>query len=84
MFSSYSAFFLLFRQNLCIHNAGDVVGALSFSVGHGANILRKVASVRMFHQPYDFQNIRTYPLSRMVSYYILHYFNRIYFHSINN
>ncbi|XP_019431159.1 PREDICTED: uncharacterized protein LOC109338390 isoform X1 [Lupinus angustifolius] len=45
---------------------GDVVGSLSFSVGHGANVLRKVASVRLFHQPYDFQNIRTFPLSRMV------------------
>ncbi|KAE9602547.1 putative vacuolar protein sorting-associated protein [Lupinus albus] len=45
---------------------GDVVGSLSFSVGYGANVLRKVASVRLFHQPYDFQNIRTFPLSRMV------------------
>ncbi|KEH32375.1 calcium-dependent lipid-binding-like protein [Medicago truncatula] len=44
---------------------GDVVGALSFSVGHGANTLKKVASVRMVHQPYDVQNIRSYPLTRM-------------------
>lgn len=54
------------------------MGALSFSVGHGANILKKVASVRMFHQPYDNQSIRSYPLSRMVSYYILRHFRRIY------
>ncbi|XP_061360270.1 uncharacterized protein LOC133304277 isoform X2 [Gastrolobium bilobum] len=46
---------------------GDVVGALSFSVGHGANTLKKIPSVRMFHQPYDVQNIRSYPLSRMQS-----------------
>ncbi|KAK7264763.1 hypothetical protein RJT34_32373 [Clitoria ternatea] len=45
---------------------GEVVGALSFSVGHGANILKKVASVRMFQQPNDVQNIRVYPLSRLV------------------
>ncbi|KAL1372338.1 hypothetical protein AAHE18_01G196400 [Arachis hypogaea] len=45
---------------------GDVVGALSFPVGHGANILRKVASTRMFHQSYDVQSIRSYPLSKMV------------------
>ncbi|CAI8587512.1 unnamed protein product [Vicia faba] len=44
---------------------GDVVGALSFSVGHGANTLKKVASVRMFYQPYDAQNIRSYPFTRM-------------------
>lgn len=44
---------------------GDVVGALSFSVGHGANILKKVASVRMFHQPHDVPNIRSYSLNKM-------------------
>ncbi|XP_027330645.1 uncharacterized protein LOC113846496 isoform X2 [Abrus precatorius] len=44
---------------------GEVVGALSFSVGHGTNILKKVASVRMFHQPHDVQNIRSHPLSRL-------------------
>jgi vacuolar protein sorting-associated protein 13A/C len=48
------------------------VGALSFSVGHGANTLKKVASVRMFHQPHDVQNIRSYPLTTMVSYHVLH------------
>ncbi|KAH1088253.1 hypothetical protein AAZX31_07G215500 [Glycine max] len=45
---------------------GEVVAALSFSVGHGANILKKVASVRMFHQPNDVPNIRSYPLNRLV------------------
>lgn len=69
--------FLFFPQNLSLHHAGDVVGALSFSVGHGANILKKVASVRMFHQPHDVPNIRSYPLNKMVSYYILNQFNRI-------
>ncbi|KAK7348007.1 hypothetical protein VNO80_22555 [Phaseolus coccineus] len=45
---------------------GEVVGALSFSVGHGANTLKKVASVRMFQPPNDAQSIRAYPLSRLV------------------
>jgi len=44
------------------------VGALSFSVGHGANTLKKVASVRMFQPPSDAQSIRSYPLSRLVSF----------------
>ncbi|XP_028051145.1 uncharacterized protein LOC114255802 isoform X2 [Camellia sinensis] len=41
---------------------GEVVGASSFSVGHGANTLKKVASVRMLHQPPDGQHIVSYPL----------------------
>ncbi|KAK7363427.1 hypothetical protein VNO77_05570 [Canavalia gladiata] len=45
---------------------GEVVGALSFPVGHGANILKKIASVRMVHQPSDVQNIRSYPLRGLV------------------
>ncbi|KAI4335042.1 hypothetical protein L6164_013726 [Bauhinia variegata] len=45
---------------------GDVVGALSFSVGHGANTLRRIASVRMVYQPQDVPNIRSYPFKRMV------------------
>jgi hypothetical protein len=72
VFLQLSLFFRVFPQNLCIHRAGDVVGALSFSVGHGANTLKKVASVRMFHQPHDVQNIRSYPLTTMVSYHVLH------------
>ncbi|KAA8527969.1 hypothetical protein F0562_035162 [Nyssa sinensis] len=43
---------------------GEIVGASSFSVGHGANTLKKVASVRMLHQPSDVQNIVSYPLRR--------------------
>ncbi|PON64877.1 Phosphatidylinositol-4, 5-bisphosphate phosphodiesterase gamma [Parasponia andersonii] len=43
---------------------GEVVGALSFSVGQGANTLRKVASVRMFHQAHEAPNIISYPLKR--------------------
>lgn len=58
-------------QNLCTYHTGEVVGALSFSVGHGANILKKAASMRMFHTPNDVQHIRSYPLSRLVSCCIL-------------
>ncbi|KAG2726780.1 hypothetical protein I3760_01G128300 [Carya illinoinensis] len=43
---------------------GEVVGSLSFSVGHGANMLKKVASARMSNQPYNVQNIVSYPLNR--------------------
>lgn len=56
------------------------MGALSFSVGHGANTLKKVASVRMFQPPNDAQSIRTYPLSRLVSFYNLnHQMSRIFY-----
>jgi len=68
MFSSKS---VAFSQNLCSQHAGEVVGALSFSVGHGANTLKKVASVRMFQPASDTQSIRSYPLSRLVSLYNL-------------
>ncbi|XWS14258.1 hypothetical protein CRYUN_Cryun36dG0107400 [Craigia yunnanensis] len=43
---------------------GEVVGALSFPVGHGANILKKVSSARMLSQRNDIQNIESYPLRR--------------------
>ncbi|XP_071939359.1 uncharacterized protein [Coffea arabica] len=43
---------------------GEVVGASSFSVGHGASTLKKVASVKMLHQAYDFQNTVSYPLKK--------------------
>ncbi|XP_062178337.1 uncharacterized protein LOC133883124 isoform X2 [Alnus glutinosa] len=43
---------------------GEVVGSLSFSVGHGANMLKKVASVRMLNQPHNVQNMVSYPLRR--------------------
>ncbi|XVF38939.1 hypothetical protein REPUB_Repub20aG0145800 [Reevesia pubescens] len=43
---------------------GEVVGALSFPVGHGANILKKVTSARMLSQRNDIQNIESYPLRR--------------------
>ncbi|KAI8561923.1 hypothetical protein RHMOL_Rhmol04G0379800 [Rhododendron molle] len=43
---------------------GEVVGASSFSVGHGVNTLKKVASVRMLHQSPDGQHIMSYPLRR--------------------
>ncbi|GAV71650.1 DUF946 domain-containing protein/DUF1162 domain-containing protein/Chorein_N domain-containing protein [Cephalotus follicularis] len=45
---------------------GEVVGALSFTVGPGANMLKKLASARMLHQPHDIQNIVTYPLTKGV------------------
>lgn len=41
---------------------GEVVGALSFSVGQGANMLRKIASVRVFNQGHDSQSVVSYPL----------------------
>ncbi|KAH9766384.1 C2 domain-containing protein [Citrus sinensis] len=43
---------------------GEVVGALSFPVGHGTNTLKKVSSSRMLHHPYDVQNIVSYSLGR--------------------
>lgn len=43
------------------------MGASSFSVGHGANPLKKVASVKMLHQASEVQNIAAYPLRRTVS-----------------
>ncbi|KAJ0034329.1 hypothetical protein Pint_24264 [Pistacia integerrima] len=43
---------------------GEVVGALSFPVGHGANTLKKVGSVRMLNQAYDVQDIVSYSLRR--------------------
>ncbi|XP_022721975.1 uncharacterized protein LOC111279261 isoform X3 [Durio zibethinus] len=43
---------------------GEVVGALSFPVGLGANILKKVSSARMLSQRNDVQNIESYPLRR--------------------
>lgn len=51
-----------------LHNAGEVVGALSFSVGHGPNVLKKVASVRMAHQTNDVHNIVPYTLKKRVSF----------------
>lgn len=43
---------------------GEVVGAFSFSVGHGVNTLKKVTSARMLHQAYDVDNAVSYPLRR--------------------
>ncbi|KAG7594430.1 Vacuolar protein sorting-associated protein 62 [Arabidopsis thaliana x Arabidopsis arenosa] len=43
---------------------GEVVGSLSFPVGHGESTLRKVASVRMLHQSSDAENISSYSLQR--------------------
>lgn len=45
---------------------GEVVGAFSFSVGHGVNVLRKVASARLLHPPFDISNVVTYPLKGRV------------------
>ncbi|KAK2971030.1 hypothetical protein RJ640_025804 [Escallonia rubra] len=47
-----------------LENLGEVVGASSFSVGHGANTLKKVASARMLYQGSVVQNIKSYPLQR--------------------
>ncbi|KAL3831089.1 hypothetical protein ACJIZ3_019891 [Penstemon smallii] len=43
---------------------GEVVGACSFSVGHGMSILKKVASVKMLHQTSDVPNFASYQLKR--------------------
>ncbi|XP_017974971.1 PREDICTED: uncharacterized protein LOC18603726 [Theobroma cacao] len=43
---------------------GEVVGALSFPVGHGANILKKVSSARMLSQRNRIESIESYPLRR--------------------
>lgn len=48
-------------------NTGEVVGASSFSVGHGPSILKKVASLRMLHQVSDVENFGCYPLRKRVS-----------------
>ncbi|CAN4121397.1 unnamed protein product [Withania somnifera] len=43
---------------------GEVVGASSFSVGHGPSILKKVTSLRMLHQVSDVENFGCYPLRK--------------------
>ncbi|KAK4798434.1 hypothetical protein SAY86_030760 [Trapa natans] len=43
---------------------GEVIGAFSFPVGHGASTLKKVASGRIVHQLYDMQKVASYPLKR--------------------
>lgn len=55
------------------NDTGEVVGAFSFSVGQGANMLRKIASVRAFHQGHDVQNIVSHPLRGRVSMFHLIY-----------
>ncbi|XP_051130647.1 uncharacterized protein LOC127251100 isoform X2 [Andrographis paniculata] len=47
---------------------GEVVGACSFPVGHGASMLKKVSSVKMLHQTTNNQSIETYPLKRRSQY----------------
>ncbi|CAN7131404.1 unnamed protein product [Brassica rapa subsp. narinosa] len=43
---------------------GEVVGSLSFPIGHGENTFRKVASVRSLYQSSDAENISSYTLQR--------------------
>ncbi|KAJ8532740.1 hypothetical protein K7X08_015629 [Anisodus acutangulus] len=43
---------------------GEVVGTSSFSVGHGPNVLKKAASLRMLHQVSDVENVGCYPLRK--------------------
>lgn len=47
--------------------SGEVVGASTISVGHGANPLRKVASARMLQQATGGQKNATHLLMRRVS-----------------
>lgn len=53
--------------NFLIHYIGEVVGASSFSIGHGAKTLKKMTSVKMLHQASEVQNIAAYPLKTAVS-----------------
>lgn len=48
-----------------------MVGASSFSMGHGANALKKVASVRMLNHTSDAENVVSYPLKKRVGFSIL-------------
>lgn len=59
---------LIMVLNRFSYNVGEVVGALSFLVGHGSNTLRKMASVRMVHQAHENQNLVSYPLKRKVKF----------------
>ncbi|KAL2906379.1 putative vacuolar protein sorting-associated protein 13F [Bienertia sinuspersici] len=43
---------------------GEVVGASSFPVGHGASTLTKIASSRMLHQQQPFKHVASHPLRR--------------------
>ncbi|KAK8983318.1 hypothetical protein V6N11_073414 [Hibiscus sabdariffa] len=43
---------------------GEVVGTLSFPVGRGASVLKKVSSSRILSQRTDIQHIESYPLRR--------------------
>ncbi|XP_010266663.1 PREDICTED: uncharacterized protein LOC104604129 isoform X2 [Nelumbo nucifera] len=43
---------------------GEVVGASSIPIGHGASTLKKVSSVRMLHQPSDVPKLISYPLRK--------------------
>lgn len=45
---------------------GEVLGAFSISMERGKNMLKKVASVRMLHQPHDNLNIVSYLLQKRV------------------
>lgn len=68
---------LLWSQNCCFNDIGEVVGALSFSVGQDANMLRKLASAKVLHHGHNIQNTVSYPLKRTVSFlfwYYLHMF----------
>lgn len=57
----------MLHDSKLLTNTGEVVGSLSFPVGHGENILRKVASVRMLNQSSDAENTSSYTLQRKVS-----------------
>lgn len=57
----------MFHESKLLTNTGEVVGSLSFPVGHGENTLRKVASVRSLPQSSDAENTSSYTLQRKVS-----------------
>ncbi|XP_074301933.1 uncharacterized protein LOC141633346 isoform X1 [Silene latifolia] len=43
---------------------GEVVGASSFPIGHGTNVLKKISSSRMLNQQHTFKNIVSHPLRK--------------------
>ena len=49
-----------------MNDKGEVHGEFSISIERGKSVLKKVASVRMLHQPHDNHNIVSYPLQKRV------------------
>lgn len=52
--------------NWSLDDKGEVLGAFSISIEREKDMLKRVASVRMLHQPFDNNNTVSYPLQRRV------------------